>query len=183
MKTVFQALQEPKGTLIPRIGPVRVAARYPAKQTSNGKWMRNVQISDDSGKAQITIWGDPAIQDIPDGSTIQLTTGLKVDEYNGQKKFVANDFSWEGADGMAPKAAPSHAPTATYTAPPAANKMDASEMAIKMAQFTNSYYVALCDQGVDPQIAEKWSSNAPQFAAQWFFGEKSPEFPEDTSGN
>lgn len=171
MKTVFQALQEAKGTVVPRIGPVKISAKYPAKSTANGKLMRNIQISDDSGKAQVTIWGDAA-NNVPDGQTVQLTSSLKVDEYNGQKKFTANEFTWNGSDSPAPTG--SGAPVQTQRV---AN-MDAHEMAITMAKFTNAYYQALMDEGLDKDFVEKSAALAPQFAAQWFFGDKSPSFPE-----
>ena len=177
MKTVFQALQENKGANIDRINPVRVAAKYPAKQTASGKWMRNIQIQDDSGKATVTVWGEAANSTMPDGQTVQLSSPLKVDEYNGTKKFVANSFDWGGSSGTTTSNT-SSAPAPN--APSAAPKMDGHEMAITMARFTNSYLVALIEEGMDKDFAERCAVMAPQFAAQWFFGEKSPSFPEES---
>lgn len=102
MATVFQMNALPDKGSAPLLGPVTVSAKYPAKQTSNGKWMRTIQVSDASGTTKLTLWGSSAQLPLTDGSTVIFKGNLKCNEYNGTKGIAAEGVTIEPADGSAP---------------------------------------------------------------------------------
>lgn len=174
MSTIHQTLAlPPKGTAL-ALGPVKVSAKYPADTTTNGKRRRNIMVSDSSGSSKMTLWGGAADLPLVDGTTYIFKGKIGINEYNGNTSISAENVVAEAADGSISS---NSSAAATHTN----KRIDAVELANHMARFTNHYYQALLEQGISKEVAERCILNAPQFAAQWFFGEKYPDEAQEPS--
>ena len=168
MSTIHQTLTlPPKGTAL-ALGPVRVTAKYPADTTTSGKRRRNIMVTDSSGSSKMTLWGGAADIPLIDGTTYIFKGKIGINEYNGTTSISAENVVAESSDGT----------ISTNTGSPGSSgtkRINALELANHMAKFTNHYYQGLLEQGISKELAERCITNAPQFAAQWFFGEKYPD--------
>jgi hypothetical protein len=178
MTNVFQAINLPIGGQTISLGPVTVSAKYPPKATSKGTMMRSIRVTDASGQIDITLFGDSANLPIVDGMVTTFKGALKRGEYNGSPKLQADKgITIDGANAPAGQSAPAGATQQAYSAKPA---LDNLELARHMAEFTVEYLGALQAAGVGKEFAEKAAVYAPQFAAQWFHGEKYPSIRVET---
>lgn len=179
MTNVFQAQNLPIGGTTIAFGPVTISAKYPAKPTKNGNVMRTIKATDSSGAIDITLFGDAANLPFVDGATCVIKGPLKRGEYNGTAKLQADKgISIDGSD--APAAASQGHSGAPQQSFGGKSPLDNLELARHMAEFTVEYLGALQAAGVGKEFAEKAAVYAPQFAAQWFHGEKYPSIRVET---
>lgn len=179
MTNVFQAQNLPVGGTTISFGPVTISAKYPPKPTKNGNVMRTIKATDSSGQIDITLFGEAANLPWVDGATCVIKGPLKRGEYNGAAKLQGDkgiSFDGSGAPAGAPQGQ-SGAAQQAYSNKPA---LDNLELARHMAEFTVEYLGALQAAGVGKEFAEKAAVYAPQFAAQWFHGEKYPTVKQET---
>ena len=175
---IFQAVNLPVGGQTISLGPVTVSAKYPPKATAKGTMMRNIRVTDASGQIDITLFGDSANLPIVDGMVTTFKGPMKRVEYNGAPKLQADKgITIDGAGAPAGQPAAAGSPQQAYSTKPA---LDNLELARHMAEFTVEYLNALQAAGVGKEFAEKAAAHAPQFAAQWFFGEKYPAVRQET---
>lgn len=169
MSNIFQALSLPTNGSVISLGPVTISARYPADTTANGKRRRNIMVKDGSGQAKMTLWGPSADLPLVDGSTVTLKGTIKKNEYPKD----SGNFNLSGEGLSVDSAAGTVASGSSPSAAPAGPRLNHLELADQQAKYTVAFYRALMSNGMSKEEALLCSSNAPQFAAQWFFGEKS----------
>jgi hypothetical protein len=173
MSTIHSTLAlPPKGTSL-LLGPVRVSARYPADTTPAGKKKRNIMVTDSSGSSKMTLWGAAAEIPFIDGSTYTFKGRIGINEYNGTTSITAENVTAELSDGTAVTAATPASVSHNTSLATSHPRLDELELADAMARITFYYYNSLLEIGLNKEVAETCLANTPQFAAQWFFGEKS----------
>lgn len=180
---VFQATNLPLNGSTIALGPVTISAKYPPKATSRGTMMRNIKATDNSGSIDITLFGAAATLPWVDGSTVVIKGALKRGEYNGNPKLQGEaGLTIENADGSA--SAPAGAPASSGGfSQPKQDRLNDKELAFRMAEFTVEYKNNLIQMGESEEFASSAAIYAPQFAAQWFQGEKYPTRSESTEEN
>jgi hypothetical protein len=172
MTNVFQATSLPLNGSTIALGPVTISAKYPPKATSRGTMMRNIKATDNSGSIDITLFGAAANLPWVDGSTVTIKGALKRGEYNGNPKLQGESgLTIENADGSAQAQAPQ---SGGGVSQPKQDRLNDKELAFRMAEFTVEYKNNLIQMGESEEFASSAAIYAPQFAAQWFQGEKYP---------
>jgi hypothetical protein len=182
MNNVFQAVNLPVGGQTIALGPVTISAKYPPKPTSKGTMMRNIRVSDASGQIDITLFGESADLPIVDGMVTTFKGPMKRSEYNGTPKLQADKgITIDGAGGAQQAAQASGGQSSSQSSnKPALGHLS---LAKHMAEFTMEYLNALTAAGAGKEFAEKSAIYAPQFAAQWFHGEKYPTIEATPEGS
>lgn len=172
MPTVFQCLNS---TSSPALGPVKITKAYPPEAKAGGKPRRNLYIQDDSGKTKLTLWGAASNLPLSEGSTVTFKGKIARNEYpkgSGQVSLAAEEVTVES--GGAPAGGAPRQQSFLQEANAAKPVLNVPQLAKAMAEFTVEYQQALIAAGASKEFAEKASLLAPQFAAQWFHGEKYP---------
>lgn len=170
--TIHQVLNLPsKGTAM-SLGPVKIDAVYEIKQSSNGKNYRNINISDNSGKSKMSLWGVACDCNLKQGDTVTFVGTLKKNEYNGTVSISSESCSIAGSNASLP-VAPTQATSTTVSVQEAlSSKVPLHELARQMALFTFEFQEALRVMEIPKETIEKMVVRAPEFAALWWFGEK-----------
>lgn len=156
----------PKGEAL-SLGPVKIESAFPASVTKTGKAMRNITVSDSSGKSKMTLWGAAASLNLNQGDTVTFIGKIKRNDYNGVTSIVSENATVD-SNGAAPAASGS-APSALSHS---STKIPLDEMARQIALFTYELQQALIAMEIDTAITNEITKNAPQIAALWWFGEK-----------
>lgn len=156
----------PKGEAL-SLGPVKIDNAFPSSVTKTGKAMRNISVSDSSGKSKMTLWGAAANLNLNQGDTVTFIGKIKRNDYNGVTSIVTENATID-ANGVAPAASGSASTVSNNTS----NKIPLDEMARQIALFTYELQQALIAMEIDNSITNEITKNAPQIAALWWFGEK-----------
>jgi hypothetical protein len=172
--SIHQVLNlSPKGSAL-SLGPVKVDSVFPASVTKTGKSMRNITVSDSSGKSKMSLWGAAANLNINQGDTVTFVGAIKRNDYNGVTSITAENVTIEGGDSAQSAPTGNSAPSNGG----GSGKISLDVMARQIALFTYELQQALIHMEIDNQIVNKITENAPQIAALWWFGEKQLKEPE-----
>jgi hypothetical protein len=93
MATVHQVINAPLNTESSSLGPVTIGRVYPTKTSSKATPYTNFEVSDDSGKAAMTIWG--VCPQLSEGAVVTFKGKITPNEYQGKRSISANDVSLE----------------------------------------------------------------------------------------
>lgn len=156
----------PKGEAL-SLGPVKIESAFPASVTKTGKAMRNITVSDSSGKSKMTLWGAAASLNLNQGDTVTFIGKIKRNDYNGVTSIVSENATVD------PNGAAVSAPSQPQSGlGGSSTKIPLDEMARQIALFTYELQQALIAMEIDTTITNEITKNAPQIAALWWFGEK-----------
>jgi hypothetical protein len=165
----------PKGSAL-SLGPVKIDSVFPPSVTKTGKSMRNITVSDSSGKSKMSLWGAAANLNINQGDTVTFVGAIKRNDYNGVTSITAENVTIEG--GESAQSAPTGNSAPSNSGSSSSGKISLDVMARQIALFTYELQQALIHMEIDNQIVNKITENAPQIAALWWFGEKQLKEPE-----
>jgi len=174
--SIHTVLNLPAGGSSIALGPVKIACKYPADSTPKGIRRRNIQVSDASGTTKMTLWREAADLPLVDGSTVIFKGEIKPNDYNGNITIAGTKLTFQdavGPTGGAPAMQPSSGGHAAVE-----SKIDMVELADQMASFTVELEQALINKGIQKEVVNKIIERAPEWAAVWWFGEKSLNMPK-----
>jgi hypothetical protein len=138
--------------------------------------MRNITVSDSSGKSKMSLWGAAANLNINQGDTVTFVGAIKRNDYNGVTSITAENVTIEVGESAQSAPVGNSAPSNGGSS--SSGKISLDVMARQIALFTYELQQALIHMEIDNQIVNKITENAPQIAALWWFGEKQLKEPE-----
>ena len=94
MATVHQVINAPLSTESSSLGPVTIGKVYPAKVSAKGTPYTNFEVSDDSGRSAMTIWGE--CSQLSEGAVVTFKGKITPNEYNGKRSISAKNVTIEG---------------------------------------------------------------------------------------
>ena len=108
MANIHQIINAPLKTEASSLGPVTIGKVYPAKATAKGNSYTNFAVSDQTGEAAMTVWGEcPNLQE---GSTVTFKGKIFPNEYQGKRSISAQNVTVEGGAVSSPSTGVSAAP-------------------------------------------------------------------------
>ena len=154
------------------LGPVTIAAKYPADTTTGGKRRRNIMVKDASGSTKLTCWGAAADLPFVDGSTIILKGSIKKNEWpkgSGTFTLFSESLVIEGGGAQQNNQQGNASSSQSSGGEIKINHVDLAE---QMAAFTYELQEACLAKGLLNETVQKIIVNAPHWASLWWFGAK-----------